>query len=70
MDLTPAELEMLGHALRMVPDNACLTGGAAKRLGRPPIAFFTECDAYKSLWNKVAAEIRERDDMAEARVSA
>lgn len=68
-DLTPDELEMLGHCLRMVPDNACLTGEAAKRLapGRG-FAMFVELDAFRSLWEKVARAIRERDDMADRRV--
>lgn len=69
-ELTPDELEMLGHCLRMVPDNACLTGSAATRLaaGRG-FAMFTEVDAFKSLWEKVAAAIRTRDDMADRRVT-
>jgi hypothetical protein len=69
-DLTPDELEMLGHALRMVPGNACLTGESAARLKGEGLAIFSEIAAFKSLWNKTAEAIRERDDMAERRVAA
>lgn len=66
-DLDAAELEMLGHALRVVPENACLTGKSASRLGGKGFAFFHDIPAFASLWHKVADAINERDDMAEAR---
>jgi hypothetical protein len=62
-ELTPAELAMLGHSLRMVPDNACLTGRSAALQGNAGLLFYTDAAAFKSLWNKVAEAIRERSDM-------
>lgn len=66
-NLTADELEMLGHSLRMVPGNACLTGDGAIRLADKGLAFYSEIPAFKSLWNKVADAITERDDMADRR---
>ena len=68
-DLSADELAMLGHALRSVPGNACLTGNSAARLAAGDgFAFFHDIEAYKSLWEKVAVAIKERDDMAEFKV--
>jgi hypothetical protein len=62
-DLTPNELAMLRHALRMVPANACLTGKSAQMQGGAGVLFFTEAAAFVSLWGKVAEAVRERADM-------
>jgi hypothetical protein len=62
-DLTAQELAMLGHALRLVPDNACLTGKQVALLGGNGISMFYEIDAFKTLWEKVAVAISEREDM-------
>lgn len=51
---------MLGHALRMVPGNACLTDGPLAPKG---LAMFHEIPEFKSLWEKVAVALREREDM-------
>jgi hypothetical protein len=67
-DLTADEVEVLGHSLRMVPGNACLTGKSAQRLGGGGLQMIYELDAFKSLWNKVAEAILERDDMQDRRV--
>lgn len=69
-DLTPDELEMLGHCLRVVPSNAVLTGGSATRLGRGGVLRIIEGEAFRSLWNKVAEAVRDRDDMADRRTTA
>ncbi len=59
-DLTAGELAMLGHSLRMVPENACLTEGP---LVKDRLAFFHEIPEFVSLWEKVAEALREREDM-------
>ena len=70
-DLTAEELVMLGFALRLVPDSACLTGDSARALGGgAPLAMFHEVPAFTSLWEKVAVAIRERDDVAPYRRKA
>jgi hypothetical protein len=69
-DLTAEEVVMLGHALQMVPGNACLTGESATQLGGKGILFFTDAEAFKTLWNKVAEAIRDRDDVAPFRSPA
>lgn len=67
-DLTPEELAMLGHSLRMVPENAVLTGKSATRLcDKGGVGFLYESTHFKSLWSKVAKAIKEREDMAEFR---
>lgn len=65
--LEPGELAMMGHALRMVPSNACLTSGPLAPSG---LAMFPEIPEFASLWAKVAAAITERDDMAAFRGGA
>lgn len=66
--LTAQELVMLGHALRMVPDNACLTGEGAAQMDAGPFAFFRDIAAFKTLWSKVVAAIAQREDVEPYRV--
>jgi hypothetical protein len=68
-DLTADELVMLGHSLRLVPDNAVLTGTSAANFGDDDrILFIVECDAWRRLWAKVAAAISQRDDCEPFRI--
>ncbi len=67
-DLTAEEVVMLGHCLRMVPANACLTGDSAVALGGSGFAMFTTIPAFKTLWSKTAAAISQRDDCEPFRV--
>lgn len=70
-DLTPQELAMLGHSLRMVPGNAVLTGKSVKNVGEEgALKFFSEIEAFKSLWSKVAEAIKNREDMEPFRKAA